>query len=97
MALGVYWALNMAVAAVSAAFLAGLLFVYLRNHRQFRSPFTLGLVFFAALLLVQNLGFVYFDFVMANAGEGSRVAIPMLALDSAELVGFAALFFVTWR
>jgi len=87
----------MVVAAVSAAFLSALLFVYFRNHRQLRSPFTLGLVFFAALLLMQNLGSIYFDLMMSNAGEGSRVAIPMLALDSAELVGFAALFFVTWR
>ena len=87
----------MAVAAFSAAFLAALLLVYFRNHKEFRSPFTLGLVFFAAVLLVQNLGSVYFDYLMADMGESSRVAIPMLALDSAELVGFAALFFVTWR
>jgi hypothetical protein len=87
----------MAVAAVSAAFLTALLFVYTRNHKELRSPLTLGLVFFAALLLLQNLGSIYFDYVMADVGEGSRVAIPMLALDSAELVGFAALFFVTWR
>ncbi len=87
----------MVVAAASAAFLAGLLYVYLRNHRQLRSPFTFGLVFFAALLLVQNLGSIYFYYVMSSAGQGSSVAIPMLALDSAELVGFAALFLVTWR
>ena len=87
----------MIVAAVSAAVLAALLYVYFRNHKEFRSPFTLGLVFFAAVLLVQNLGSIYFDYLMSARGEGSRVAIPMLALDSAELVGFAALFYVTWR
>lgn len=87
----------MIVAAVSAAVLAALLYVYFRNHKEFRSPFTLGLVFFAAVLLVQNLGSIYFDYLMSAMGEGSRVAIPMLALDSAELVGFAALFYVTWR
>ena len=86
----------MAVAAGSAAFLVGLLYVYLRNHQQLQSPFTLGLVFFAALLLVQNLGSIYFYYMMATAGESSRLALPMLVLDSVELVGFAALFFVTW-
>ena len=85
------------IAAASAAFLSALLLVYFRNHRELRSPFTLGLVFFAALLLLQNLGSIYFDYLMADAGEGTRVAVPMLVLDSAELVGFAALFFVTWR
>ncbi len=89
--------LNMVVAAINAAVLVALLFVYAHNHKEIRSPFTLGLVFFAALLLVQNLGSIYFDYTMGLLGEGSRVAIPMLALDSAELVGFAALFFVTWR
>ncbi len=87
----------MGVATVSAAFLVGLLYVYIRNHRHLQSPFTLGLVFFATLLLVQNLGSVYFYFMMANAGQGSGVAIPMLVLECVEVVGFASLFYVTWR
>ncbi len=78
-------------------FLSALLYVYVRNHRHLQSAFTFGLVFFAVLLLVQSLGSMYFDWMMAQAGEGSGVALPMLALDAAELVGFAALFFVTWR
>ena len=87
----------MGVAAASAVFLGALLYVYVRNHRHLQSVFTLGLVFFAALLLVQSLGSIYFDWMMAEAGEGAGVALPMLALDTAELIGFAALFFVTWR
>lgn len=87
----------MAVAAASSAFLVALLLVYLRNHRQLRAPFTLGLIFFALLLLVQNLGSIWFDFMMAQWGEGSTIAIPMFILDLVELVGFAALFTVTWR
>lgn len=87
----------MVAAAASSAFLVGLLAVYLRNHREIRSPFTLGLVFFAAVLLVQNIGSIYFYYMMNEMGEGARVAVPMLALNGTELVGFAALFFVTWR
>lgn len=87
----------MGVSAASAVFLTALLFVYVRNHRHLRSAFTLGLVFFAALLLAQSLGSIYFDWMMAQSGTGSGVAIPMLALDVVELVGFAVLFFVTWR
>ncbi len=87
----------MAVAAVSSAFLLGLLYVYVKNHRALRTPFTLGLVFFAGLLLVQNLGSVYFFWTMSQAGEGPAVAVPMLGLDMAGLIGFAALFTVTWR
>jgi len=87
----------MAVAAASSAFLVALLSVYARNHHQLRTPFTLGLVFFAILLLIQNVGSIYFDFMMSQWGEGTTVAIPMLVLDLVELVGFVALFFVTWR
>ncbi len=54
-------------------------------------------MFFAAVLLVQSLGSIYFDWMMSERGEGAGVALPMLALDVAELVGFAALFVVTWR
>ena len=92
-----FWSLSIVTAAASAVFLGALLFIYLRNHREFRSVFTLGLVFFAALLLVQNAGSIYFYYLMSEAGEGPRVAVPMIFLNFVELVGFAALFFVTWR
>ncbi len=87
----------MGVAAASSAFLVALLSVYVRNHRQIRAPFTFGLVFFALLLLVQNVGSIYFDYMMSEAGVGSGLAIPMLSLDFVELVGLVALFVVTWR
>jgi len=77
--------------------LVGLLLVYVRNHRQIRSPFTLGLVLFAVLFLVQNLGLIYFYYLLNEWGLGPGMAIPMFVLDAAELVGFAALFYVTWR
>ncbi len=87
----------MGVAAASAALLVALLSVYVKNHRQLRAPFTFGLVFFAVLLLVQNLGSIYFDFIMSSSGVGSGIAIPMFILDLVELIGFAVLFVVTWR
>ncbi len=87
----------MGVAAVSSAFLVALLSVYVKNHRQLRAPLTFGLIFFAVLLLIQNLGSIYFDFMMSTSGVGSGIAIPMFALDLVELVGFAVLFAVTWR
>lgn len=97
MPLGLFWALSIAIAAVSSVLLLGLLFVYVRNHRQLRSPFTFGLVFFAALLLLQNLGLIYFYYLMNEWGEGPSMAVQMFALGTAELIGFAALFYVTWR
>ncbi|MFA5895504.1 MAG: hypothetical protein WC985_01185 [Thermoplasmata archaeon] len=95
--MGLFWALSIAIAAVSSVLLLGLLSVYVRNHRELRSPFTLGLIFFAVLFLVQNLGSIYFYYLMNEWGEGPGMGIPMFALGAAELVGVAALFYVTWR
>lgn len=97
MAVGLFWLLSMGMAAASAIVLAVLLRVYLDNHRQLRSPFTLGLLFFATFLLVENVVAVYFYYTMAEAGEGPSVAIPMLGLNVVQLVGYSALFYVTWR
>jgi len=87
----------MGVAGVSAALLAGLLYVYVRNHRGLRSPFTLGLVLFASILLVENLASIYFYFLMNEAKEGPAVAVPLFALGLVQAVGFGALFYITWR
>ena len=47
------------VALVDAALSAGLLALYARSYRQVKAPFTMGLVMFAALFLVQNALAVY--------------------------------------
>ena len=87
----------MVTAGASSVFLCLLLVMYVQNHRHFASPFTLGLVFFAAVLLIQNVGSILFYYMMSDAGEGSGVAVPMLFLNAAELVGFGILFLTTWR
>ncbi len=97
MALGLFWTINIGIAAASAGLLAGLVYVYARNLRDLRSPFTLGLFLFGVLFLLQNLVAMYVYLSMNDQGFGAPVALPMLSLNAAELVGFATLFFVTWR
>jgi len=91
------WAIDLALAGASIALLIALLYVYANNYRQLRSPFALGLVLFAALFIIENAAAMFFYVDMNNAGEGANIALPMLALNAAELIGFAALFYVTWR
>ena len=97
MPLGLLWQLNIAVGAAILGLLGGLVYVYVRNLRAMRSPFTLGLVLFGTLFVVQNLLAISFYVSMADQGLGANVAGPMLALNLAGLVGFASLFFVSWR
>lgn len=97
MPIGPLWAIDLALAGGSIAVLLALLYVYGSSYRQLRSPFALGLVLFAALFIVENLASIFFYVSMADAGEGSNVALPILVLGVAELVAFTALFVVTWR
>ncbi|MCI4371558.1 MAG: hypothetical protein L3J78_02815 [Thermoplasmata archaeon] len=97
MALGMLWMVDVVLALASVGVLVGLLYIYVGNYLVVRSPFSLGLIVFAALFLAENLAAMYFYVAMAGGGEGPSVAMPMLTLNAAELVGFATLFYVSWR
>ncbi len=96
MALGMFWALNIALAATSATLLAILLYVYCRNATQIRSKFALGLVLFAALFLVQNLAGMWIYMSMNDAGMRGEIAIPMLVLNATETGALGTLVAITW-
>ncbi len=96
MAFGTFWLIDLVLAGASIAVLIGLLYSYVGNYRGLRSPLSAGLIVFAALFLVENLAAIYFYMAMSE-WAGASVAVPMLALNAAELVGFATLFYVSWR
>jgi len=92
-----FWIANMIISAVSIIVLSGLLLVYASNFRSIRSTFSVGLVLFAILFLIQNIAAVALYLSMATANYGLSVAMPMLALNLAELGGFATLFWISWE
>ncbi|TLZ41956.1 MAG: hypothetical protein E6K19_08485 [Methanobacteriota archaeon] len=97
MAIGTLWMIDLVLAAVSVGFLVALLYIYGTNFRSLRSPLSFGLIVFASLFIVENLAAIYFYVVLAETGFGGAVAMPMLALNAVELVGFATLFYISWR
>ena len=97
MALGTFWALNIALAGVSAAILAVLVYVYGRNARHIRSKFTLGLLLFAALFLIQNLAGMWIYMSMNDALLGANVAVPMLVLNATETGALGTLVAISWE
>ncbi|OGS48971.1 MAG: hypothetical protein A3K68_07385 [Euryarchaeota archaeon RBG_16_68_13] len=92
-----FWTVNMIVSAISVIVLSGLLLVYSHNFRTIKSTFSVGLVLFAVLFLVQNIAAIALYVSMATAEYGLGVAMPMLALNLAELTGFGVLFWISWQ
>ena len=58
---------NLALDIVNVVVALGLGAVYWRNHREIRSPFTFGLLLFAAFLILHNAVSVYHFVTMMDA------------------------------
>ena len=80
----------------NALLLVILLYVYLGSYRKIKSSFTLGLILFATLLLVQNIlssSFLLFH----QAFRVPEIGAPLFLLNITEFFGLAILLRITWR
>lgn len=87
-------------AAVNAVLLVALGYVWLRNYRRHGASHTLGLLVFAAFLLVQNLLWLYLyvlhpGFVGWFVAAGTDVQVGVTLLCGLELVALAFLARIT--
>ncbi len=73
-----------------------LLVVYIRNFAKIRSGFTLGLIIFAGVFLIQNIALLYFTMhvipVMDKAADSFTMVFSLL-----QTAAFAVLNYITWR
>ena len=81
---------------INALLLLGLIYIYGSSLRQVKAEFTAGLLFFAAILLVQNIIALYsyvamFMYFAAAAGP------LVLGITAAETVGLAVLLWMSLR
>ncbi len=88
--------LNLAIGSVNAILAALLLILYGGIYGRARTPFTLGLLTFAAAFLAQNLFVVYSLLAMMAYVEGP-LAPYLVGIGALEAVGLAALLWSTWR
>jgi hypothetical protein len=87
-----------ALSAVNVVLLGALVVVWLRNYRAFRTPMVLGLVAFAAVLLVENLTALYFFFDMGMLfASDPRVHLAVAVLRALEFVALVFLTYVTMK
>ncbi len=84
-----------AVCAANIGLLLILLFTYVSSYRTLKSQFTLGLVIFATLLIIQNIMFMFF--LLARQGfHGPGMGFPVLSLSIVEFGALVVLLKTTW-
>lgn len=75
---------------------AMLLSVYLKNYREIKSKFTLGLAFFSLAFLAENILNIYFYSSMI-AQQITWYTTSNLLVNSLEFIGLLLLLYVTWK
>lgn len=76
------------------AILGALLFIYARIYKSSKAIFTVGLMFFAGMLMLHNLIAVYAYFAMAPLYNEALLPY-FVAIHAAELAGLAVLLKIT--
>ena len=84
------------ITAVSTIFLLGLLYVYLKNLKNAKSKFTIGLFIFALLFLIQNIVSLYYYVTMMKY-YAPEVEIHVFILTLLQALGFLTLLIITWE
>ena len=81
---------------VSIILLLALLWIYWQNYRKLKSGFTLGLITFALIFLIQNLmSFYYFATMMPYFVDA--VEIHVFLLSMLQSIAFAVMLWNAWK
>lgn len=80
--------------SINIIILCLLLFIYLKNLRSIKSKFTIGLVLFVTVFLIQNIVAAYFYFTMMDLyAQGTE--LPVLLLTIMQTLAFIIFLFIT--
>ena len=88
--------LGMALHAINVILILALLYIYLQNYTKMKSKYTIGLMFFAFILLVQSVMGLYFDTTMVMYSTSEATSIATL-LEAIKAVSFAILLWISWE
>ncbi len=82
------------IGAINIILLFLLLLVYISSYRKLKSSFSLGLVFFALLLIMQNAIFIFF--LLTREGfQGPGMGLPVLSINLVQLSALIVLLKIT--
>ncbi len=82
--------------AANTVMAAMLLFVYLKNYREIKSNFTLGLAFFSLAFFAQNILNMHFYNALISK-EITYYTTSHLTVNGLEFFGLLFLLYVTWK
>ncbi|HEY6537076.1 MAG TPA: hypothetical protein VIY08_14975 [Candidatus Nitrosocosmicus sp.] len=82
------------ISLVNIALLASLLIVYTKIYRISKAVYTLGLMFFSIMMMIQNIISAYAYFAMYQL-YSPQLYPYMLGIDVAELIGISILLKIT--
>lgn len=72
-----------------------LLGIYLSSYRKIKSNFTVGLMVFTGLLMLQNLLFIIF-LVIKEGFRGPGMGVPVLMFNLTQLAALIVLLKISW-
>ncbi|SCG85959.1 hypothetical protein [Methanobacterium congolense] len=90
------------IGAVNISLLFGLLYIYWTSYKKIKSEFTIGLLYFTLVLLLQNVlaTGVLVMLLISGAGthnpEGMEHLVELFTLNAIQLVALGILFRITW-
>lgn len=84
------------LAIVSVVVLSMLLHIYIKNLKKIKSKFTIGLLVFALLFLLQNLVSIYYYLTMMKYYT-PEVEVHVFILTLLQSIAFLILLKITWE
>ncbi|MDI6724826.1 MAG: hypothetical protein QMD61_09305 [Methanobacterium sp.] len=84
------------IGIINIFLLMSLLYIYWGSYREFKSRFILGILLFISLLLIQNLMFTVFIFIVRGF-RGPGMGLPLLITNIIQFIGLSILLKISWE
>ena len=91
------------VGIANICLLSGLVYFYRESYKQLESKFTVGLLYFSTILLIQNILLVIALVIFLILGieinelSGAEIYSILLLVSVAQLIALSILFKITWE
>ena len=88
--------ISISLTSANIVLLAILTTIYVRNYLEIKAQFSLGLVTFSAILIIQKIFTLYF-MIDAMHDYADLLGVPLLVLESLQLIAFSILAYISLK